>query len=345
MTDTRQLLADYVATGSETAFRELVSRYVDLVYSAAVRLVNGDTHLAEDVTQTVFADLARLARSLSREVMLGGWLHRHTCFVASNMMRSERRRQARERQAVEMNAMEDHPAASLASVAPVLDDAINQLGPEERAAILLRFFEQNDFAAVGAALGSTEEAARKRVQRALDKLEVLLKRRGVALSAGALAAGLGAEAVTALPAGLAVTISAAALAGTAGSSATTLTLLKIMSMTKLKVGIIRPVVVAGVSIPWLMEHQTQKQLTAAKAALAQQVGQNAHLAAENDRLSNLVAKASTPQPAVATSPSSDTLRLRGEVGRLRRENAEIAAARTNGPSPLSSMTDNPEMCN
>lgn len=343
MTDTRQLLADYVATGSETAFRELVSRYVDLVYSAAVRLVNGDTHLAEDVTQTVFADLARLARSLSREVMLGGWLHRHTCFVASNMMRSERRRQARERQAVEMNAMEDHPAASLASVAPVLDDAINQLGPEERAAILLRFFEQNDFAAVGAALGSTEEAARKRVQRALDKLEVLLKRRGVALSAGALAAGLGAEAVTAAPAGLAVTISAAALAGTAGSSATTLTLLKIMSMTKLKVGIIGAVVVAGVSIPWLMEHQTQKQLTAAKAALAQQVGQNAHLAAENDRLSNLVAKASTPQPAVATSPSSDTLRLRGEVGRLRRENAEIAAARTNGPSPLSSMTDNPEM--
>ncbi|HEU0040124.1 MAG TPA: sigma factor, partial [Verrucomicrobiae bacterium] len=111
MTDGQQLLAQYAESGSETAFRELVTRYVDLVYSAAVRLVNGDTHLAEDVTQTVFADLARLAHALSREVMLGGWLHRHTCFVASKTMRGERRRQARERQAAEMNANEDHSAA------------------------------------------------------------------------------------------------------------------------------------------------------------------------------------------------------------------------------------------
>src|SRR5215210_1487222 len=100
MTETQQFLADYVKNGSEPAFRELVTRYVDLVYSAAVRLVNNDTHLAEDVTQTVFADLARMARTLSPEVMLGGWLHRHTCFVASKTLRGERRRRERERQAV-----------------------------------------------------------------------------------------------------------------------------------------------------------------------------------------------------------------------------------------------------
>src|SRR5260221_14244438 len=117
MTDGQQLLAQYAESRSEAAFRELVTRYVDLVYSAAVRLVNGDTHLAEDVTQTVFADLARMARKLSREVMLGGWLHRHTCFVASKTMRGDRRRLARERQAVEMNVLEDHSAANLASVA------------------------------------------------------------------------------------------------------------------------------------------------------------------------------------------------------------------------------------
>src|SRR3970040_2335326 len=98
MTDGQQLLAQYAESGSETAFRELVTRYVDLVYSTAVRLVNGDTHLAEDVTQTVFTALARKARALSKDVMLGGWLHRHTCFVALNTMRSERRRHARERQ-------------------------------------------------------------------------------------------------------------------------------------------------------------------------------------------------------------------------------------------------------
>ena len=74
MTDSRKLLTEYVERGSEPAFRELVARYIDLVYSAAVRLTEGDTHEAEDVAQTVFADLARLAPGMSGEVMLGGWL-------------------------------------------------------------------------------------------------------------------------------------------------------------------------------------------------------------------------------------------------------------------------------
>src|SRR5690348_15191462 len=120
MNDTQQLLAEYVSHGSDAAFRELVNRYINLVYSAAIRLVNGDAHLAQDVAQTVFADLARKASSLSKETMLGGWLHRHTCFVAANLMRRERRRQSRERQAAEMNTQPDHSAANLALVAPVL---------------------------------------------------------------------------------------------------------------------------------------------------------------------------------------------------------------------------------
>src|SRR4051794_38639701 len=111
MTDSQQLLAEYAQAGSEAAFRELVARYVDLVYSAASRLVNQDPQLAEDVTQIVFADLARMARSLSPKVMLGGWLHRHTCFVASKAIRAERRRRIREQQAVEMNATPDHSEA------------------------------------------------------------------------------------------------------------------------------------------------------------------------------------------------------------------------------------------
>jgi RNA polymerase sigma factor (sigma-70 family) len=343
MTETQQLLADYGKTGSEEAFRELVSRYVDLVYSAAVRLVNGDTHLAEDVTQTVFADLARTAGKLSRESMLGGWLHRHTCFVASKVMRSERRRLAREREAVEMNASEDHSAANSALIAPVLDEAVNQLGVEDRAAIMLRYFEQKDFRSVGEAMGSNEEAARKRVDRALNKLESLLKVRGVALSGAALATALATQTVTAAPAGFALTISSAALASAATTTGTTLTLLEIMSMTKLKVGIVTAVVAAGVAVPWVMHHNTQTKLNEVNAALLQQQEAAAHLMAENERLSNLVAKANTSAPSVAASPSSDTLKLRGEVGRLRRENMEIAASRTNGPSPLSGMTDNPEM--
>jgi DNA-directed RNA polymerase specialized sigma24 family protein len=107
MTDSQPLLADYAATGSERAFQELVARYVDLVYSTALRMVEGDTHRAEDVAQTVFVDLARMAAKLSPNSALGGWLHRHTCFVARTLMRSERRRQARERQAVEMSALDN----------------------------------------------------------------------------------------------------------------------------------------------------------------------------------------------------------------------------------------------
>ncbi len=87
MTDSQQLLADFSRTGSEAAFRELLLRYVDLVYSAAVRLVGGDTHLAQDVTQTVFMDLARKAQRLPENVLLGGWLHHHTVFVASTFLR------------------------------------------------------------------------------------------------------------------------------------------------------------------------------------------------------------------------------------------------------------------
>src|SRR5688572_32224725 len=128
--------------------------------------------------------------------MLGGWLHRHTCFVASKTMRGERRRQMRERQAVEMNSIEDHSAAHFASLAPVLDDAINQLGADDRQAIVLRFFEQRDFRSVGEALSSNEEAARKRVHRALDKLHVLLKRRGVTCPAAVLGTALGVHAVS-----------------------------------------------------------------------------------------------------------------------------------------------------
>ena len=178
MTDSQHLLAEYAENGSDAAFRELVARYVDLVYSTALRLVEGDTHRAEDVTQTVFVDLARMAGKLSAKLQLGGWLHRHTCFVARTVMRGERRRQARERQAVEMNALQNHSEA-LAQIAPLLDEAINELGADDRDAILLRFFERRNLRAVGDALGTNENVAQKRVARAVRELGVLLRRRGL----------------------------------------------------------------------------------------------------------------------------------------------------------------------
>jgi RNA polymerase sigma factor (sigma-70 family) len=234
MTDHRTLLAEYAANGSEEAFRELVARYIDLVYSTAVRLVNGDTHRAEDVAQTVFADLARLAGKFSQDVMLGGWLHRRTWYVATTLMRNERRRQNRERQAAEMNTLQDNPEGQFERIAPLLDEAINQLGASDRAAIVLRFFEHRDLRAVGVALGSNEDAAQKRVSRAVEKLRGHFARRGIVASSTVIASVIAAHAVHAAPAGLASAVTTASLAGAAGSSSFGLasTLIKTLLLKK-----------------------------------------------------------------------------------------------------------------
>ena len=318
MTDSQTLLSLYARTGSESAFRELVSRYIDLVYSTAFRLVGGDAQSAQDVTQIVFVALAAKAGTLPQDVMLGGWLHQHTRFAAGKLMRTERRRQLRERQAAEMNAVEDHSESNLAQVAPVLDEAIGQLGAEDRTAILLRFFERKDFRGVGDALGSSEDAARKRVDRALEKLHVLLTHRGAALSAAALGTALAAEAVTAAPAGLAGTTAGIALASAAASGGITVTLLKLMTMTKVKFGLIGVIVIAGAATPLAIQTQSQARLREENQTLRQQISQLAQAAVENERLSNLLVQAKSTD-SLSQEQKSELLRLRGEVGRLRQE--------------------------
>ena len=273
MTDSQQLLADYVANGSERAFRELVARYVDLVYSTAIRLVEGDTHRAKDVAQTVFVDLARMAARLSPNSMLGGWLHRHTCFVARTVMRGERRRQARERQAMEMSALNNDPDMALAEIAPVLDEAIHKLGADDRDAILLRFFERRNMRSVGEALGINENVAQKRVARAVQELAILLRRRGFTLPVAALAAGLAAKAVTAAPAGLALSIAGTVFAGTGAAGGTGVTAAKVAVMAKLKVGILSALVVASVGTAIFLHYQPKARLPAESEPVQQQSDQ------------------------------------------------------------------------
>src|SRR5262245_52293403 len=138
------LLNEYVRNGSEQAFRELVAAYINFVYATALRSVGGDAHMAQDVSQTVFIDLARKAAMLPAKVQLGGWLHRHTCFVARKALRKERRRIAREKQAMQLQTIADYTEENLGHLAAIMDEVLNKLGKAEREAIILRFFEQHD---------------------------------------------------------------------------------------------------------------------------------------------------------------------------------------------------------
>jgi RNA polymerase sigma factor (sigma-70 family) len=218
MTD-HDLLRRYVQEDAQDAFGELVRRHVDLVYSAARRQVQS-AQLAEEVAQSVFVDLARNARRLRPDQPLGAWLYVVTRRTAIDVIRRESRRQEREQTAMEIAAMNSTPSP-WPQVEPLLDEAMESLGDADRRALLLRFFENQPLREIGRALGVSEDAAQKRVSRALEQLRVFFTKRGVVVGSAALATELSAHAVQAAPAALGATIAsaAAALSGTAGPAA------------------------------------------------------------------------------------------------------------------------------
>jgi hypothetical protein len=226
-----------------------------------------------------------------------------------------------------MNAIENQAAEDFSQAAPLLDDAIDQLGPEDRTAILLRFFEQLEFRAVAEVLGSNEDAARMRVNRALDKLHKALSQKGVKLSAAALGAGLALEAAKAAPVGLAASIGTAALGG-AFTGGTTLTATKIFLMSKIKIAIVSSVVAAMVAVPVVLSQKANKALREENAALRQQVAQNNSMQAQLAQGSGDAVKIHEPSP-VSDSQTRELARLRNEVSRLRGLTNEMATMREN----------------
>jgi hypothetical protein len=243
----------------------------------------------------------------------------------ANTLRADRRRRLRERQAVEMNALHESSDSSYSQLKHLLDETIDKLNELDRTAILLRFFEQRDFRAVGDVLGSTEDAARMRVTRALEKLGELLKQRGVTTTAGALSALLVANAVQGAPANLAVTITGAALASSTLTGAGAATTIKVITMTTIQKAIVAAIVVAGVATPLAMQHQNQVKLREENQSLRQQLDKQSELAAENERLASLIATtAQTQSNLLPQDQLNELLRLRGEVGRLRTESSELA---------------------
>src|ERR1043166_2998895 len=174
MNSDADLLRSFAREGAEDAFAELVRRHVMLVYSAALRQVGGDAHTAQDVTQRVFGDLARKAGTLSRRDVLVSWLHTSTRFAATDARRKAARRAKYEREAEMMQSLQGQTiAADWEQLRPLIDATLQQLNERDRGAVLLRFFEGRGFAEVGEALGVSEDAARMRVERALDRMRTV----------------------------------------------------------------------------------------------------------------------------------------------------------------------------
>jgi len=214
-----ELLRRYVENNSEAAFTELVQRHVNVVYRAAFRRVGRNAHSADDVTQRVFTDLARKAGTLLDRSNLAGWLYTSTRFAAAEVVRTEQRRRAREQEAQAMHELDSNSTLSADRLEPFLDEVMDHLPAQDRDAVLLHFFQGHAFAEVGAQLSLSPDAARMRVNRALERLRTGFARRGIVSSAGALAALLSAQATFAAPAPLALAVASQALAQSASLGA------------------------------------------------------------------------------------------------------------------------------
>jgi RNA polymerase sigma factor (sigma-70 family) len=347
MTDDAELLSRYAAEQSEAAFAELTRRHVDLVHSAALRLMNGDLHAAQDVTQQVFTEVARQAKRLARHPALVGWLYTTTRLMALRMNRTEQRRQAREQEANMLNQLlhDDSPPVDWNRFRPVIEDAMHELDDQDRHAVLLRYFQNKTLNEVGAALNLTENAARMRVDRALDKLRGKLARHGITTTATALAAVVAANAVQAAPAGLAATISAAAVAGSAVQASTLIVATKAIVMTTLQKTIVAAALAAAVGTGVYAVHQGAQlrgQIQSLKEQQMPMTAQIQQLQRERDAATNRLA-ALTKELASAKKNPAEVLKLRGEVGTLRQRAAANEAKSNTPASGLDKMMSDPAM--
>ena len=250
-----ELVTAYAAEGSESAFRALVARHVHLVYATALRQV-GNSTLAEEITQNVFIVLARKAPRLSGIRTLGGWLHRTTILEARARVRAELRRGRREKMAGEVAALQWEGTSPLEALAPLLDEGLLNLRHGDRLVLVLRYLEERSLREVGAALGVDEDAARKRVSRALDRLAGFFRRRGFAVPAGAGAAALLANTATAVPAGLAAAATNAGLATGGAATGLNLVLFKLMALTKTQTTVLCAIIAAA-PLTWQWRANTQ----------------------------------------------------------------------------------------
>jgi len=351
MQDDSELLRRYAEEGSQEAFATLVERYVGMLYGTACRKL-GSSQRADDVVQTVFIDLANKAKSLSQRPVVAGWLYTATHYAASKIQREEQRRQQREREAQRMHESPGHETTdpSWEKLKPVLDEALATLNGNDREAILLRFFQAQSFSAVGENLQVSEEAARKRVDRALEKLRHGLGRKGFISTSAALALVLSQQTATAAPLGLAAKITTAAatgLLGTAGASTpAVLKFFAFMNTSKAIVAVSAFALLAtGVAV---YESKQLNSLNGEMAARNQdRVALRAELKTSNNQLTELEREKKTTQTQVAAlqhelDMSRSALAMAGMANRDARSKVGIPAANARALSIDDLITTDPE---
>lgn len=305
--DDSALLREYVERDSQEAFTVLVARHVNKVYSVALRMTGNSRH-AEEITQAVFVILARKCRTFSKRVVVSGWLYHTARLTAVTFIRTEIRRVRREQEA-HMQTLLNGTEPVWRQIAPFLDAAMARLNEPDRHAIVLRFFDGKSMREVGEALGTSEDAAKMRVNRALQKLRTFFTKRGVTLSAAAIAAAVSANSAQAAPVGLVKTISAVAVAKGAAISTSTLTLvkgtMKMMTWLKMKWGVIwgTTIVVAGVATTAVLATNTPSE-----TQLRQLFDSTTRELPEKLRVVSLRLQEQTPPSAAEVKRSADLSR-------------------------------------
>ena len=324
-----ELLRDYTDQRSEAAFGELVRRHVDFVYSAALRMAR-NAHLAEDVTQGVFVALAQKAGELADRPVLSGWLHRTARNIAANAVRSEARRRSREQEAAAMNPLQE-PDVFWEQIGPHLDAALGELNEPDRDALLLRYFEGKSAHEIAQAFSISEDAAQKRVSRAIDRLREAFGKRGITVSAGGMVVLITGNAVQAAPTGLAAAISAAAVAaGAAVHASNVIAATKAVAMTTMQKAIIgATLAVAATTAGYSLHHaaQLKDQLDALRYQQSAPGSDVAQLQEARDEDEKRIASLQAENEQLKADQHSaelqqlrdETARLRGEVTRLEYE--------------------------
>ena len=321
------LLARYSREKAEDAFTEIVRRHLNLVYSVALRQVRSP-QLAEEIAQIAFTDLARNAHRLAPNTVLASWLYTVTHRTALNVARHEARRGLREQIAYEMNAL-NAPAADWTHIAPLLDEAVQALDERDRAAVLLRYFENKSLREVGQLFGTSDDAAQKRVSRAVERLREFFAKRGITAGASGLAIIISANAVQAAPIGLVATVSTGALlTATAFSTSSSIAATTVFAMTTVQKALTAVLIVAALAAPLVIQHHTQAGLRKENRALRQEVNRLTQLVADNERLSPKRSVApSLPAPqrqvtAFPAEPLTENLRPTSLIAQLLRSRPE-----------------------